>query len=116
MERLILLLQQEQQEARRSPKAFVAALGDAARERGFLLVQELRNLGMEAEMDYEGRSLKSQMRRADKLGARHVLILGEEEMKRDEIQLRDMADKSQAVVPLGAVADTLGTIYGRKAE
>ena len=116
MERLILLLQQEREEARRSPEAFVAALGDAARERGFLLVQELRELGIEAELDYEGRSLKSQMRRADKLGARHVLILGEEELKRNEIQLRDMADKSQAVIPLGAVLDTLREIYRRKAE
>ncbi|MCE5245138.1 MAG: histidine--tRNA ligase [Syntrophobacteraceae bacterium] len=113
MERLILLLQQEREETPRRPVAFVAALGDLARQRGFLLVQELREKGIEAEMDYEGRSLKSQMRRADRLGTRHVLILGEEELKRDEIQLRDMADKSQAVVPLDSVTDTLSKIYGR---
>lgn len=116
MERLILLLQQEREAAPRRPAAFVAALGDPARQRGFLLVQELREKGVEAEMDYEGRSLKSQMRRADRLGARHVLILGEEELKRDEIQLRDMADKSQEVVPLASVIDTLSKIYGRNSS
>lgn len=100
MERLILLLQQEQSEAARAPQVFVAGLGDKARDRAFLLVQELRGRGMEVDLDYEGRSLKSQMRRADKTGARFVLILGEDEMNRGEIQLRDMQEKTQKVLPL----------------
>jgi histidyl-tRNA synthetase len=107
MERLILLLQQEKEAVRRSPLVFLAALGDSARRRGFLLVQELRGLGIETELDYEGRSLKSQMRRADKLGVRLVLILGEEEMNRGEIQLRDMAGKSQNLLPLSSAVETL---------
>jgi len=107
MERLILLLQQEQSEERRHPRIFVATLGDAARRRGFLLTQELRGLGLETEQDYEGHSLKSQMRRADKQGARYVLILGEEEMEKGEIQLRDMTDKTQVLLPLSAIAQTL---------
>lgn len=111
MERLILLLQQDQEEAKRSPSIFVAALGDAARAKGFLLVQELRTLGLEADMDYEGRSLKSQMRRADKSGARHVLILGEDEMTKGEIQVRDMSNKEQRIIPLASVVQTLREIY-----
>jgi histidyl-tRNA synthetase len=100
MERLIMLLQQERQEETRFPRVFMAALGEKARERAFLLVQQLRERGIETEMDYEGRSLKSQMRRADKSGARYVLILGEDEMNRGEIQIRDLRQKSQQVVPL----------------
>jgi len=111
MERLILLLQQGQEEKLRRPGIFVAALGEAARQRSFLLTQELRSLGLEAEMDYEGRSLKSQMRRADKLGVKHVLILGEEEMGKGEIQLRNMSDKSQTNLPLDTVAQTLQEEY-----
>ncbi|GLI36407.1 histidine--tRNA ligase [Desulforhabdus amnigena] len=114
MERLILLLQQESEEQRRSPQVFVAALGEAARQRAFLLTQQLRNAGLETEMDYEGRSLKSQMRRADKLSARHVLILGEEELARGEIQLRDMMEKSQRNLPLETAAEVLKGICGGK--
>jgi histidyl-tRNA synthetase len=111
MERLILLLQQEQSADRRAPKIFVASLGPAARKEGFLLAQQLRGLGLEVEIDYEAPSLKSQMRRADKLGARHVLILGEEEISRGEVQVRDMVKKTQTVAPLKAVALELQEIY-----
>lgn len=104
MERLIMLLQQERQEAFRMPDVFVAALGQQARTCGFLLVQHLRDLQVEAEMDYEGRSLKSQMRRADKSGARYVLIVGEDEMNRGEAQLRDLREKTQKILPLDKAA------------
>jgi histidyl-tRNA synthetase len=104
MERLILLLQQENELIRRSPVVFMAALGESARTKGFLLVQQLRSFGIETEFDYEGRSLKSQMRRADKLGVRHVLILGEEEMNKGEIQVRDMLNKTQSTLPLSSAA------------
>jgi histidyl-tRNA synthetase len=112
MERLILLLQQEQAEKRRAPKIYVASLGPAARKECFLLAQQLRSLGLETEIDYEATSLKSQMRRADKLGVRHVLIVGDEEISRGEVQLRDMVDKTQTVVPLESVASKLQEIYG----
>jgi histidyl-tRNA synthetase len=107
MERLIMLLQQEQSEKVRMPRFFVAGLGEQPRAAAFLLVQQLRGLGLEAEMDYEGRSLKSQMRRADKSGARYVIILGEDEMSRREIQLRDMQTKTQRILPLDNVEDEL---------
>ena len=83
---------------------------EATERRGFLLAQEIRACGFEAEIDYEGRSLKSQMRRADKLGARYVLILGEDELQRGEIQLRDMVEKTQRMIPLNAVVQTLQEI------
>ena len=86
---------------------FIAGLGEQPRAAAFLLVQQLRGLGLEAEMDYEGRSLKSQMRRADKSGARYVIILGEDEMVRREIQLRDMLNKTQRILPLDDVVNEL---------
>lgn len=119
MERLILLLQQEQQESQHAPEIFMAALGEPARARAFLLVQELRDRGIETDMDYEGRSLKSQMRRADKCGARFVLILGEDEMNRGEIQMRDLKEKTQTVLSLDGVVETVlarGATIARKPE
>jgi histidyl-tRNA synthetase len=112
MERLIMLLQQEQAEQRRAPGIYVASLGPAARKECFLIAQQLRSLGFETEIDYEAHSLKSQMRRADKLGVRHVLILGDEEISRGEAQIRDMLNKTQTVVPLGEIASKMLEIYG----
>jgi histidyl-tRNA synthetase len=107
MERLILLLQQQQNETRRNADLFVAALGEKARRRAFALVQELRALGVATEMDYGGASLKSQMRRADRLQVRFVAILGDDEVARGELQLRDMADKTQVAVPLDQATQML---------
>jgi len=59
------------------------------------------------ELDYEGKSLKSQMRRADKLKARYVLILGEEELNRGKAVLRDMENKTQEEIPLQNIVNIL---------
>jgi histidyl-tRNA synthetase len=108
MERLILLLQQENlSEEVRHPIFFVATLGETARRKGFLFAQQLRGLGFETELDYGGRSLKSQMRKADKLGVRYVVILGEDEVTKGEAQLRDMLEKTQKVIPLDSLTHTL---------
>ncbi len=113
MERLILLLRQECAIEKRSPEVFIAAMGDAARERAFLLNQKLRGTGLESDMEYESASLKSQMRRADKLGAKLVLILGEDELARNEIQVRNMAGKSREMVPLAAAVRTVRKMLGK---
>ena len=107
MERLIMLLQQEQRKKVRTPRFFIAGLGEQPRVSAFLLVEQLRGRGLEAEMDYEGRSLKSQMRRADKSGARYVLILGEDELMRHQIRLRDMRTKTQSVLPLDDLVESM---------
>lgn len=112
MERLILLLQQEQEARPRSAEVFIAALGEAPRKRAFLLAQELRSRGIETDMDYEVKSLKSQMRRADKLAAPHVLILGEDELTRGELQLRHMIRKTQTVIPLDSAVDRIMELRG----
>jgi histidyl-tRNA synthetase len=108
MERIILLLKQGRPETAAKPAGvFLASLGEAARNRIFLLAQQLRAQGITTELDHEGRSLKSQMRRADRLNSRYVLILGEDELNRGEIQLRDMQDKSQIILPLDSAIPTL---------
>ena len=56
-------------------------------------------------MEYEGKSLKAQMRRADKLGARLVLILGEDELAAGRAQLRNMDAGTQQDVSLDALQD-----------
>lgn len=101
MERLVLLLAQHGVVAPESETdLFVAALGEAATEKGFGLVHALRTRGLQVAMDHEGRSLKSQMKQANRCNAKHALIMGEDELKKGEAALRDMATKDQISVPL----------------
>jgi histidyl-tRNA synthetase len=77
------------------PEYFIAPLGDQAFDRATLLARKLRNAGRRVYLDFDGRSLKSQMRLADKLGALAVIIIGEEELKSGTVVLRDMSTKEQ---------------------
>jgi len=106
VERLALMLGEKSIEAPR-PDLFIAALGQEAGRRGFVLLSALHRRGLHAEMDYEGKSLKAQLRRAGKQKARFVLILGEEELARQAGQLKDMDAGSQEEVPLGAVEELM---------
>ena len=96
MERLILSIPDPQSlVAGNAPEYFLAPLGDPAFEYATLLAQRLRAKGKRVYLDFDGRSLKSQMRLADKLKAKSVLIIGDEEMKSGALVLRDMATKEQ---------------------
>jgi histidyl-tRNA synthetase len=101
-ERLVMLLPEEKNFLR-YPDVFLAAPGEEAQQKGFTLAQELRDAGVWVEIDYEGKSLKSQMRKADRLKTPWVVILGEEELKKNRVVLRDMATKAQEEVPLGEI-------------
>ena len=85
------------------PALFIATLGADAERFGFRLLTRLQRQGVYAEMEYAGKSLKAQLRRADKLGAQRVLILGGDELARGIAQLRDMAAGSQEEVPLADI-------------
>lgn len=103
LERVALLL--GGQEFSRQPDLFIATLGGGERSFAFRLMHDLLSLGARAEMDYEGKSLKSQMRRAGKLGARFSLVIGENEIASGRGAVKRMADGTQSEVPL--VADAL---------
>jgi histidyl-tRNA synthetase len=115
MERLVLLL--SQQNAGACPETttdlFVAALGEKATVAVFPIVHLLRRKGVQVAMDLEGKSLKSQMKQADRAKARFVLILGEEELAKGEAVLRDMNSKEQQLLPLMGDNETMcATIIG----
>jgi histidyl-tRNA synthetase len=101
MERLLLIVPEEPRGGTAS--VFIAALGNEPQQEAFCLSYQLNRAGVRAMMDYEGRSLKAQMRRADKFGARYVLILGEDELRAGKAILRDMADGRQEEVPLPSI-------------
>jgi histidyl-tRNA synthetase len=104
MERLVMLLDQkkDRQELAAGLDIFLVTLGETAAAKGFVLMQELRAGGLRVMMDHEGRSMKSQMKQADKMKAGHVLILGDDELVKDEALLKDMYSGSQEPVALAS--------------
>jgi len=106
MERLVSLLPKDK-EFTQYPQLFIAVLGEEPLKEAYRIINQLHLEGNRAEIDYEGKSLKSQMRRADKLKARYVLILGEEELKRGKAVLRNMESKSQEEIPINDLLDVL---------
>ena len=83
-----------------SPFIFFAPLGQAAYREAYRIMQGLRRKGVASEIDYQDKSLKAQMRAADKLGAKWVAILGEKELKKKVIILRNMETKEQEEINL----------------
>ncbi len=107
MERLLALLPQDDGPFQQRPHLFLVALGAEAFAAAFALGNRLRMRGLGVEMDYTGKSLKSQMKRADKLGSRYALILGEKEMSEKKAELRDMAQSTQSTVAFDNLEETL---------
>jgi len=115
IERLVLALPEELAVSAPRPDVFVAALGEAARFSSFELLRDLRRAGLNAQIEYEGRSLKSQMKRADRLKAPLVFVLGEDELARGEIGVKHMATSTQESIPRAeAVAYVLRTVGGKR--
>jgi len=105
MERLVMLLPQPVAEGR--CEVFLAPLVPDALDPALLLQRDLRRAGLRVLIDNEGRGLKSQMKKADKLGARFVAIRGEDERAKDVWMVRDMGGSSQEEVKAGEVAGHL---------
>jgi histidyl-tRNA synthetase len=82
----------------------LAPLGEQAERRAFRLARELRRAGLRLEIEPGRRSLKSHMRRADKLGANFVLIVGDDELSRGTAILRDMRTQQQSETSLDPAA------------
>ncbi len=80
------------------PRVYIAALGEAAQVKAAAITERLRADGLYAECDVIGRSLKAQMKYANKLGADYTLILGDNEIASGRAILRDMRDGTQTEV------------------
>lgn len=84
----------------KKPDIFVAALGERSMNEAFQWICQFGSQGIVAEMDFTGKSLKSQMKRADKMDAPYVLIVGEKELDEGSVILRNMATKEQMSIPI----------------
>jgi len=102
IERLVLLLKATEKAVGDGSglDVFIAGLGDDAADVAFTLMHGLRRDGIRVAMDLDAKSLKSQMKQADKAGSRFVLIIGEQELAENRAPLRDMATGEQTELEL----------------
>ncbi len=89
---------------------YIATLGELAKKIGFELLSKLRKRGRAAEIDYFSKNLKSQLKEADRIGAKYAIIIGEDEIKAGKVGLRDMKNNSQEDVPLNNILERLEII------
>ena len=92
------------------PCAYVANVDAAMREEAFRIAGELRAAGVRTECDYQGRSLKSQFKQADKLGASLIVVVGEEELGVGRVRLRDMGTHEESLVARAGVAAEVASL------
>ena len=107
--RLILAMEQSgvTPPAAPRPEVYLAPMGDAAKAVALTVTQNLRAKGIYAECDIMSRSLKAQMKYADKIGARRTLILGDSEIESGKAQLRNMENGTQKEISLTDAAEIL---------
>jgi len=109
VERILMALEAAEQTAEPEPlDLYVVTMGDAARAAAFGYLTVVRRAGLAADTDYEGRSLKAQMRSANRLGARFVTVIGDDELASGALTLKEMASGEQTPLPgIDAIVEKL---------
>lgn len=109
-ERLLLALEAQNVTLpqQRTPLIWLISHGEAARDANWQLMQQLRQAGLAADMDPSGRSIKAQFKIADREGASHCLVMGENELAGNTIVLKDLGSGEQAIIGREEIIAHLG--------
>ncbi|MGZ4032411.1 MAG: histidine--tRNA ligase [Tumebacillaceae bacterium] len=112
IERVLIALQNQKVELPidKGIDVFLVALGDNAQKKTVELLQELRVAGLVADKDYLGKSMKAQMKAADRQSARQVVILGDDELAQGVANVKDMATGEQTSVALTELTTKLQSL------
>ena len=102
MERVVLAMEKQQllPPTQEQVETWVIPMGPEATLKAFDLLVQLRRTGISADMDHGGRSMKSQMKQANRAGARYVAIFGEAELQSDQVTLKNMVTGEQTMLPV----------------
>jgi histidyl-tRNA synthetase len=111
LERLVLTLPAAAVEEAPA-RAFVVAIGDDGREEALRVLRDLRRAGLAAQMEFDARGIRAQMKRADRLQARVTLIVGGDELARGEVTVKHMKTGAQQAVPRASIADAVRAALG----
>ncbi len=88
---------------------YVAAFGEEGTKRGLVLLDELRRVGLSAQCDYRAITLKAHLRQADRSKCRYAILLGDDEVARGSVILRNLQSKAQEELPLAGLISLLET-------
>ncbi|PIS34054.1 MAG: histidine--tRNA ligase, partial [Candidatus Omnitrophica bacterium CG08_land_8_20_14_0_20_41_16] len=93
---------------------YIITLGDKAKSAGLGILNELRYKGVPADTDYEGKSIKGALRKANDMNARFALIIGDNEIKKDAVTLKDMISGEQKEVRIKDLTKELNPVRNTK--
>jgi histidyl-tRNA synthetase len=107
IERIIYFLEKENVELEPEPaiELYVGILGNEAKASAYKIVNELRNAGVVVETDYMDRSVKAQMKYANKIGAKNTVIIGADELANNLAKIKNMENSEQTEVKLDEIVD-----------
>ena len=102
IERLLLLMQSQNIEIPKPPVCdlYVVGMGEKAKVKAFNIIEGVRKSSLIAEGDIVGRSMKAQMKYANKIGAKFSMVIGDNELEQNKAKLRDMKTGEEKEVPL----------------
>ena len=105
IERIVELLRSSDKLEIPAPKVFIATIGAPAEKEGLILAEKLREKGLWIEIGYAAPSLRSQLKKADKLSVGHVLIIGDDEIRAGTVKWKLLSDGSQGEIRLDKVLE-----------
>lgn len=105
IERIVELLRSSDKLEIPAPKVFIATIGAPAEKEGIILAEKLREKGLWVEIGYAAPSLRSQLRKADKLSFGYVLIIGDDEIRAGTVKWKLLSDGSQGEIRLDKVLE-----------
>lgn len=111
MERLFIACEELDIElgSQKEVDVYIVTLGDEARKWGLQKLPVLRENNLSATMDYKGRSMKAQMKDANRENARYAIIVGENELKENRFTFRDMKESDETLLPFDEILEKFQT-------
>ena len=104
VERILIALQDEKFESSEiGTDIYIITMSPKSREIGAVVANQLRQNGFQIRLDFLRRSMKSQLREANKIGAKYVIFFGEEELMKDELTIKKMATGAQNTVKIKSI-------------
>ncbi|MDY0405485.1 histidine--tRNA ligase [Virgibacillus sp. 179-BFC.A HS] len=109
IERLLMALEAENISLEQPSEldCYLISIGDKAEKKAIKILHDLREQGIRADRDYQGRKMKAQFKTADRLGVKFVLVLGEDELDKQVINVKNMATQEQQEIGLDHVAKNI---------
>ena len=105
LERLILVLENTNslKAEKETSRIYIAPMGDNAKAKAIQIVDNLRSCGIKAETDLMNRSVKAQMKYANKIGVEYVVVLGDSELESGVVEIKDMANSSSDQIKIDEI-------------